>query len=134
MSRVVHEPAGGEPEDRIVLATEVEWAESLLAKARGVMFRSELPAEFALVMEMGTGLFGGPKRQGVHTLFVRVPIDVIWLVDDEVTAVKTLQPWRGIGTARADRIIELPAGGANGVTPGDRVFVEESSSASPNSI
>jgi Uncharacterized conserved protein len=120
-SRVVHDPADG-PER--VLATEVAVADSMLARARGLMFRSSVPEEFALVMEMGDGLFGRPARQGVHTLFVRFPIDVVWLVDDEVQQVSRMRPWRSLVSARADRILELPAGNAEGVDTGETVRVE----------
>ena len=120
--RIVHEPAD-DREER-VLATEVEFADSMLARARGLMFRASIPEEYALVMEMGTGLFGRPSVQAVHMLFVRFPIDVVWLVDDEVQQVAHMRPWRSIASARADRILELPAGNAEAVESGDTVRVE----------
>jgi len=118
--RVVHDPASGGEQ---VLATEVELAESTLARARGLMFRSSLPEGYALVMEMGSGLFGRPGRQVVHMLFVRFPIDVVWLVESEVQRVARMRPWRSLASARANRILELPAGTASGVEPGDTVRV-----------
>ena len=120
-SRVVHDPADG-PER--VLATEVAVADSALARARGLMFRSSVPEAFALVMEMGDGLFGRPARQVVHMLFVRFPIDVVWLIDNEVQRVSRMRPWRSLASARADRILELPAGNAAGVDTGETVRVE----------
>lgn len=128
--RVVHErddiigaDQGSEP---AVLASEVEVAESALSQARGLMFRSDIPDGFALVLDVGGGglVFGGPSRQFVHMLFMRFPIDVLWLVDDEVRKKARLSPWRGFGFGKADRIIELPAGGADGVQVGDSVRVE----------
>lgn len=119
--QVVHEPTGGQA---CVLATEVETADSTVSRARGLMFRSSVPEGFALVLEVGNGLLGRPARQVVHTLFVRFPIDVIWVVDDEVQQVSRMQPWRSLASARADRILELPAGNAEGVEPGDTVRVE----------
>ena len=116
-ARVVHEPANGSTERTI--ATEVERAESWLSRARGLMFRRSIPDGFALVLETGAGLFGGPSRQGVHMLCVRFPLDVVWLVDDEVTRVTRMRPWRGFAAARADRILELPAGNAAAVEPGN---------------
>ncbi len=118
--RVVHDPASGGEQ---VLATKVELAESTLARARGLMFRSSLPEGYALVMEMGSGLFGRPGRQVVHMLFVRFPIDVVWLVESEVQRVARMRPWRSLASARANRILELPAGTASGVEPGDTVRV-----------
>ena len=118
---------GEDTDNRDVLATEVEIADSALSQARGLMFRSSVPNEYALVMEVGSGglIFGGPSRQLVHMLFVRFPIDVVWLVGEEVTRVERMHPWRSIGLAKADRIIELPAGAADGVAAGDTVAVED---------
>jgi uncharacterized membrane protein (UPF0127 family) len=136
--RVVHEQDETLGEDgdtnRQVLATNVTVADSLLSTGRGLMFRSTLPDEFALVMEVGGDTLSpftdGPPRQLVHMLFVRMPLDVIWLDDSEVVQVSQLQPWRGIGMARADRILELPAGNADGVSVGDRVVVEDADGVS----
>jgi uncharacterized membrane protein (UPF0127 family) len=112
--------------DTRVLATNVEIADSMLSQARGLMFRSDLPADFALVMDLDGGgfLLSGPSRQVVHMLFMRLPIDVLWLVGDEVVKTARLSPWTGIGVAKADRIIELPAGNAEGVREGDTVRLE----------
>ncbi|PSQ46359.1 hypothetical protein BRD19_12555 [Halobacteriales archaeon SW_7_65_23] len=118
---------GEDTDNREVLATSVDIADSALSQARGLMFRSSIPDEYALVMEVGSGglLFSGPSRQVVHMLFVRFPIDVIWLADDEVTRVERMHPWRSIALAKADRILELPAGAADGVSAGDTVVVED---------
>ena len=132
--RVVHEQddtiGEGRSEPR-VLATNVKIADSALSQMRGLMFRSELPEEFALVMEVGNSgglpFAGGPPRQFVHMLFVRFPLDVVWLADNEVRKVSRMHPWRSVGMARADRIIELPAGAAEGVEVGDRVTLVEDS-------
>jgi uncharacterized membrane protein (UPF0127 family) len=123
---VVHESEDtlgeGTAEPRVI-AEDVEIADSALSQMRGLMFRSEIPE--ALVMEVGGGfsLTGGPPRQFVHMLFVRHTIDVIWLADDEVRKVAQMRPWRSVGMAKADRILELPAGAADGVEVGDTVQV-----------
>jgi len=130
--RVVHEGdeviGGDDGPTRTVLATEVEVADSVLSQAKGLMFRSSLPEEFALVLDVGGGgllpFSDGPQRQFVHMLFMRVPIDVIWLVENRVVETATLSPWTGFGFQKADRILELPAGGAEGVGVGDTVRVE----------
>ncbi|WP_436902949.1 DUF192 domain-containing protein [Halovenus halobia] len=123
---VVHMPEdtlGEGGSDPRVLTDDVERADSTLSQMRGLMFRSEIPG--ALVMEVGGGfsLTGGPPRQFVHMLFVREPLDVIWLADDEVKKVARMHPWRSVGMAKADRILELPAGDAEGVSVGDTVEV-----------
>lgn len=143
--RVVHEPAGGEGVGREgvddeplgegtggdatvdeeplgetrILATTVETADTFLARARGLMLRRSVPEDFALVFP-----FDGTATRRVHTLFVAFPLDVLWVADGTVRRVERLHPWRGYGAARADTLVELPAGGAAGVEPGDRVRVE----------
>ncbi len=101
-----------------MLASEVDVADSFLSRARGLMFRTSIPAGYALVFE-----FDEPKRRDVHMVFVPFAIDVLWLVDDEVQRVETLSAWTGLDAAEADRLIELPAGAAAGVRVGDTVRV-----------
>jgi uncharacterized membrane protein (UPF0127 family) len=103
-----------------VLARDVERAESTRKQLQGVMFKSSLQPGYGLVFP-----FERVKNRGVHMLFVRVPIDVIWTVDEEVTAVRRLEPWTGYGRNQADRIVELPAGAATDVSVGDQVVVQE---------
>ncbi|WP_336337057.1 DUF192 domain-containing protein [Haloarcula brevis] len=110
--RLVHDPDGAARP----LATEVAYAESPLEQSRGLMFRSSIPDDYALVFP-----FDRPSRQFIHMLFVRFPLDVLWLVDDEVQAVETLRPWRSVGYAKADTVVELPGGAAAGVSEGDTV-------------
>ncbi|MFT4945886.1 MAG: uncharacterized membrane protein (UPF0127 family) [Natronomonas sp.] len=129
---VVHEQGdtlGEGASDPRIIATNVEIADSTLSQMRGLMFRSEIPEEFALVMEVGGGfsLFGGPPRQFVHMLFVSHALDVIWLADDEVRKVARMHPWRSVGMAKADRILELPAGAADGIEVGDTVRIVDES-------
>jgi uncharacterized membrane protein (UPF0127 family) len=96
------------------------------------MGRQSLPADFALVFPFDEPPLWVPdalgRRRAIHMLFVRTPIDVIWLRDDVVQQVKTLQPWRGFGWQPADTVIELPAGAAAAVEPGDTVTVTDESS------
>jgi hypothetical protein len=56
---------------------------------------------------------------------VPFPIDALWLVDGEVTRRKRLSAWTGLGWGTADTIVELPAGAARGVEPGDAVRLAE---------
>ena len=128
--RVVHVPASGEdPADGTVLASDVEVADSMLALARGLRFRSSIPPDYALVMQVGGDAPGarstGAARSLVDMLFVPVPLDVVWLRAESVVKVATLRPWLGVGYARADTIVELPAGAAAGVEAGDTVRLED---------
>lgn len=93
-----------------------EIATSTLAKMRGHMFRTNPPEE-PLVFK-----FESPKRRGIHMLFVPFPLDVIWVVDGTVIRSETLSAWTGIGMARADTIVELPAGTVD-VEVGDSITV-----------
>jgi hypothetical protein len=100
------------------LAERVEVADTALAKARGLMLR-RLPADGALVFS-----FGVARARTVHTLLVPAPIDVVWTVGGEVVRVETMRAWFDLARATADRLIELPAGAADGVDPGDTLAVE----------
>jgi len=110
--RVVHEETGAE------LADAVEVADTLLAKLTGLRFRREFPDDHALVFR-----FDAVGRRDVDMLFVPFAVDVLWLVDQRVERVETLRPWIGFGLARADTLIELPAGAASGVAAGETVRV-----------
>jgi len=115
--RIVHDPdgeGGGQ-----TLATTVDTADSFVAQTVGLMGRSSLPEDYALVFR-----FDKAARRFIHTLFVRTPLDVVWLVGDEVVKVKRLRPWTGVGLAKSDCIVELPAGAAEGVEVGDTVALE----------
>ncbi|MFC6787301.1 DUF192 domain-containing protein [Halobaculum halobium] len=95
-------------------------AESFVSQARGLMFRRSVPDDYALVFR-----FDGTDSRSLHMLFVPFAIDAVWLVGREVTKVKRLRPWVGLGWGTADTIIELPAGAADDVEPGDTVDVVE---------
>ncbi|PSP56641.1 DUF192 domain-containing protein [Halobacteriales archaeon QS_1_67_19] len=112
--RVVHESGDA----RQTLATEAETADSFLARARGLMFRRSIPDDYALVFR-----FDGVASRDVHMVFVPFPLDVLWLLDGEVQRTERLSPWTGLAKAEADRLIELPAGSADGVAVGDTVRV-----------
>ncbi|WP_106388659.1 DUF192 domain-containing protein [Halorubrum aethiopicum] len=120
--RLVHRPDRGSPATREArtLASDVDVARSRLGQARGLMFRRSIPDDYALVFpfeEVGT--------RWLHMLFVPFAIDAIWIVDGEVTRVKRLAPFVGLGRGEADTVVELPAGAADGVAVGDEVGYRE---------
>lgn len=82
------------------------------------MFRRSVPDDYALVFT-----FDGVARRDVHMLFVPFPLDVLWLVEGTVERVERLRPWIGLASARADTLVELPAGAASSVQEGDSVAV-----------
>lgn len=103
-----------------VLATNVEVADEFFSRARGLMFRRSVPADYALVFR-----FSGQKRRGLHMVCVPFDVDAVWLCDGVVQQVARLSAWTGRGESLADTVIELPAGSADGVASGDRMIVEE---------
>lgn len=119
--RIADHPAEvANPRER-VLADDVELAEGPLSQARGLMFRGSLPEGSAMAFR-----FPDPRGRSLHMLFVPFPIDAVWTVGNEVTKVKRLRSWVGLGWGTADAIYELPAGAADAVEPGDVVrLVEE---------
>jgi uncharacterized membrane protein (UPF0127 family) len=114
--RVVHR-RGGETR---VLASDAERTEGFLGRARGLMFRRSVPEGYGLVFP-----FEGARSRNIHMLFVPFPLDVLWLVDDEVTRVERLRPWVGFSRGVADTVVELPAGAAEAVEAGDTVELAE---------
>ncbi len=97
------------------LARRVAEARGALARMRGLLGRRELAA--------GEGLWLRPCRQ-VHTFFLRFAIDVVFL-DRELMVVgicRGLKPWRlSPFFLRARSALELSAGAARGLRPGDRL-------------
>jgi hypothetical protein len=119
--RIADRPAPVDRPRERVLAEDVELAEGLLSQARGLMFRRALPEDSALAFR-----FPDPRGRSLHMLFVPFPIDAVWTVGDEVTKVKRLRSWIGLGWGVADAVYELPAGTAEEVERGDTVrLVEE---------
>lgn len=107
-------------EDGDVVASEVERADTFLAKALGLMFRRGMPDGRALILETGG------RKVHLHTLFVPFDIDALLLdADDRVRKVARLDAWTGYAAGRAHRVVEVPRGGADAVEPGDRLVVEE---------
>jgi uncharacterized membrane protein (UPF0127 family) len=104
----------------------LEVAESWLARLRGLIGRAELAS--------GEGLFL-PGTNGVHMLFMRFPIDCVFVGKPrpdgsrEVVAVRDrLRPWTGIvwWARGADGVAEVPAGSVEttGLRRGDLVRLE----------
>lgn len=111
--------------DRRLIA-DVEVADSFLGRLRGLMGRRALGD--------GEGLYLAGTN-GVHMLFMRFPIDCIFLGPsrpDEsfpiVRVSRSLRPWRGVvWYARGARaVVELPAGAADrhDLSAGDFVTLE----------
>ncbi len=102
------------------LATTVEYAETWLQQAVGLIGQHTLSEDYALVFP-----FDKAKRRRIHTVGVRTAIDVIWIVESAVTQVKTLPAWRGLASATADTVIEVAAGTAHDIKRGDSIVMEQ---------
>ena len=119
--RLVHRFGPPDAREQRTLATTVEYADTTLQQARGLMFRRSIPDDYALVFR-----FDRPETRTLHMLFVPFPIDAVWLTGPEVVRVERLRPWIGFARATADTILELPAGAAADVSAGDTIeFLED---------
>lgn len=124
--RVIHEPDG--VDGRRILATDVDTADTAREQAKGLIGRASLPEDYALVFRFGDPPGFVPdvltNWRSIHMLGVKVPLDVVWVLDGTVTKTKTARPWIGVGVGKADTLIELPAGAADDVAVGDTIRIE----------
>jgi uncharacterized membrane protein (UPF0127 family) len=84
---------------------------------RGLMGRDSLaPDEGMLFRPAGS----------IHMFFMRFPIDVVFC-DRELRVLKVerdLQPWKTAGARGAKVVVELAAGAAAGIEPGEQLVLE----------
>jgi uncharacterized membrane protein (UPF0127 family) len=106
--------------DGVVVCDRCEIPESAFGRARGLLGRDGL--------ETGRGMLID-RAGSVHMLFMRFPIDVVFLDRDwHVVGVRhNLRQWRFAGARRAVAALELPAGAAAaaGIEVGDALALEE---------
>jgi uncharacterized membrane protein (UPF0127 family) len=106
-------------QDSTVVCERCAVADRMLARMRGLLGHKDFPA--------GDGILLRPCPS-VHTLFMRFPIDVVFLdrEGEVLKIVENLKPWRTAGARRAHSALELPAGEAArvGVAVGDRLVAE----------
>ncbi len=91
----------------IVIAKNVEYARTVLNQMLGLMFRKHIPQDFAMIFVM--------KRLSsvnVHMLFMRFPIDVIFLNEEkEISGLSGLNPWTGYKAMdNIKYVVEIEAG------------------------
>src|SRR5262249_22224315 len=86
-----------------ILASALEPAFDSATRRRGLLGRDAMPE--------GSGLVIAPCS-GIHTCFMRFPIDIIFAKRDGriVTVRRQVAPWRIALSLRAFAVIELPAG------------------------
>ncbi len=97
-----------------VVCPRCEVADTPLTRMKGLLGRSGLePDEGMLFTRSGS----------IHMFFMRFPIDAVFC-DRELVVLKVvrgLRPWRIASARGAKVVIELAAGAAGGVEPGDRL-------------
>ncbi len=107
------------------VAADLELAESFWARFRGLMGRRGMPAESGLWL---------PGSPSIHMLFMRFPIDCVFLGREEpdggrnvVGLRRDLRPWTGVvwWVRGGAGTLELPVGtiDASGTQVGDRVVI-----------
>ena len=110
------------------LADRLENGASFWAKFMGLMGRASLPS--------GHGLWL-PGENGIHMLFMRFPIDVVFVsppadgasgVRRVISARRAVPPWRGVVwyVGGAKGVLELPVGTieATGTAVGDEIAID----------
>ncbi len=93
--------------DGTPIATHIECVTTMFRMMRGLMFRRKVPDDYAMVF-----VFPKPRNGSIHTLFMRFPIDVIFLNNDKIIIdIARLNPWTGYKHVRnVSYIIEMNAG------------------------
>jgi uncharacterized membrane protein (UPF0127 family) len=107
-------------QDGTIVAQQLEVARNFFARGLGLMGRPALPENGGLLIH---------DCNGIHMMFMRFPIDAVF-VDKKGVVLKTyerLLPWIGMVPFvwRADKVAELPAGTIRRhvIKPGDQLLV-----------
>ena len=106
-------------ESGAVVCARCAIADNPWTRLRGLLGRSGLDPDEGLLIR---------PTNGIHMLFMRFPIDALFLDDDLVVlrVVERLRPWRAAVRSGARAVVELPAGAAAGagVREGMRLRLE----------
>src|SRR4051812_10313749 len=105
-------------DDGAVVCERCEIADNSLTRMRGLLGRSSLAQDEGMLFR---------PAGSIHMFFMRFPIDAVFCNRAlEVLDVRRgLQPWKTAGKKGAKVVIELAAGAAAGIEPGDRLVLEE---------
>lgn len=106
------------------IATDIDFACSLLKQIKGLMFSRRIPDNYALVF-----VIKRMQEISLHMLFVNYPIDAIFLDENKkVIKISSLKPWIGTCSCRkkVKYVIETSHGKAEkmGIKPGDKIDFE----------
>ena len=101
----------------LALASSIESAFDSATRRRGLLGRDALDPDAALVLA---------PCSGIHTFFMRFPIDVLFVRRDGVVAkvCGSMKPWRIAIAFGALAVIELRAGAAAGIERGDVLTID----------
>lgn len=89
------------------IAKNVEFAKTKLQQTLGLMFRKSIASDYSMIFRL--------KKQSsvnVHMLFMRFPIDVIFLDGEKkISGLACLNPWTGFKAMKNIRyVLEMKAG------------------------
>ncbi len=89
------------------IANSVEFAGTAIRQMLGLMFRGSIQPDFAMIFPMKK-----KSSVNVHMLFMRFPIDVIFLNEEKkISGLARLNPWLGYKSMRNIKyVIEMKAG------------------------
>lgn len=99
-----------------ILCARCRVADSYWRRFVGLMGRRGLAADEGMLF---------PRTGSIHMFFMRFPIDAVFCDRQLVVlkVVRELAPWRLAAVRGAKVVVELPAGAAAGVEPGDRLVL-----------
>jgi uncharacterized protein len=119
MSVGVLKKAGGD-----LVCARCEIADTPLKRMRGLLGRSSLASDEGMLFR---------PAGSIHMFFMRFPIDALFCDRDLVVlgVEQDLKPWHTAGRKGAKVVVELPVGAAEGLGPGDRLFLEPAATMEP---
>jgi hypothetical protein len=104
--------------DGTIVCARCELAESPFQRMRGLLGRSSLSADEGMLFR---------PAGSIHMFFMRFPIDAVFC-DGELRVLgieRSLAPWKTARRRGAKVVIELAAGAASELEPGDRLAVAD---------
>lgn len=107
-----------EKHDGTVVASRIDLADSFLSRFFGLMGKPALGPEEGLLLL---------NCSSIHCCFMRFSIDAVYLDRAmKIVGMETVNPWRlGHFFRGARHVLELPAGRAGGLFPGDTLSISE---------
>jgi len=85
----------------IIVSKNLKIADKFFDRLKGLMFRKNMPLDECLLIT---------DCIGVHSCFMRFPIDVVFFSSNKAIDIITLKPWRFSKFYKSDFVIEFNAG------------------------